>query len=71
MVKYILVIYLCSVSTQTCNNGSILPFEYNDHYDCAVAGYDFSKKTMMEMDRDLINKDSLAIKFECRPLPIL
>ena len=45
--------------------------EYNDHYDCAVAGYDFSKKTMMEMDRDLVNKDSLAIKFECRPLPIL
>ena len=71
MVKYILIIYLCSVSTQTCNSGTYMNIEYNDHYDCAVAGYDFSKKAIMKMDRDLINKDSLAIKFECRPLPIL
>ena len=48
-----------------------MSMEYNDHYDCALAGYDLSKKTMMKMDRDLVNKDSLAIKFECKRIPIL
>ena len=68
--KYVLILYLCSLTAQQCDSGMITAYEFNDHYDCAVAGYDMSHKTMQMMDRDLVNKDELAIKFECKQVRI-
>jgi len=46
-----------------------MPYEFNSHYDCALAGYQLSYKNLKELDKDLVNKERLAIKFECKPIP--
>jgi hypothetical protein len=46
-----------------------MPYEFNSHLDCALAGYELSYKNLKELDKDLVNKERLAIKFECKPIP--
>lgn len=67
-MKFILVLYLCSFNGPlVCDNGAIVG-EYDDWKDCSIAGYEFSATSMNGYPRDLINKDKLAIKFECKQL---
>ncbi|WMM94975.1 hypothetical protein HTVC168P_gp45 [Pelagibacter phage HTVC168P] len=68
--KYLLIIYLCSISTQQCNNGTVTGYSFSDHYDCAVAGYQMAQKAVKQMDRELVNKDRLAVKFECKEVKV-
>ena len=68
--KYLLIIYLCSLSTQQCNSGMVTGYSFPDHYDCAMKGYEFAQDTIKKMDRELVNKDLLAIKFECKQVQV-
>ena len=71
-MKYILILYMCSMANNQCPSNSISGYQFNDHYDCVNAGYAVAQKTfrnlleMEEWDRDLINKNKIVIKFECR-----
>tara|TARA_R100001460_G_scaffold100654_1_gene144382 strand:- start:81 stop:236 length:156 start_codon:yes stop_codon:yes gene_type:complete len=48
---------------------------YPTHYDCAIAGYRVSGQTFELLKNDdyigleRINKEKIAIKFECKELP--
>tara|TARA_S200002703_G_scaffold93643_1_gene80854 strand:- start:1071 stop:1226 length:156 start_codon:yes stop_codon:yes gene_type:complete len=48
---------------------------FNSHYDCAVGGYQISGQTFKLLKNDdfigleRINKEKIAIKFECKELP--
>ena len=67
-MKFILILHLCSFAGPLhCDNGAIIG-EYKDWKDCSIAGYEFSAQSMTGYPRDLINKDKLAIKFECKQL---
>lgn len=52
-----------------CPGSSYPPYEFNSHYDCALAGYQQSYKALTELDKDIVNKERLAIRFECKPVP--
>ena len=54
-----------------CPGSSYLPYEFNSHLDCVLAGYQYSYKALKELDKDTVNKDKLAVKFECRPIPTI
>jgi len=71
MTKFILVMYMCSMLTQQCNNGLYINQEYNSHYDCAVNGYKLASDAIKNMDENLVNDNRLAVKFECRPYNII
>jgi len=71
MTKFVLILYMCSMITQQCNNGLHINQEFNSHYNCAIAGYDMASKIMENMDTKIINDNRLAIKFECRSISIL
>jgi len=49
-------------------------YEFKTHYDCAIAGYALSQKSLKELANDEnygldeINRQKLAIRFECREL---
>ena len=49
-------------------------YEFKTHYDCAIAGYALSQKSLKELANyenyglDEINKQKLAIRFECKAL---
>jgi len=73
-MKYILILHLCSMITNTCMDPHISGYQFTNHYDCAISGYAVSQKTLKllvkdeEFGLDRINNEKLAIRFECRPL---
>ena len=74
-MKFILILHLCSVITGKCTESSIPGLMFKSHYDCALGGYKMAHK-MFEVLKDddyygleRINKEKIAIKFECKELP--
>ena len=57
-----------------CIEPQIPGYQFESHYDCALAGYAMSQQSlkMLSMDEyyglERINKERLAIRFECREL---
>mgnify|MGYP003626728241 CR=1 len=68
-MKFILILYVCSMTSGQCPGSSYLPYEFNSHLECALAGYQYSYKALSELDKDIVNKQKLAVKFECKPIP--
>tara|TARA_R100001480_G_scaffold123286_1_gene121732 strand:+ start:198 stop:431 length:234 start_codon:yes stop_codon:yes gene_type:complete len=71
-MKWILITYICSVATGECSSNSITGFQFNNHYDCVVAGYKYSHnkftklEELEELEREYIEQKKLVIKFECK-----
>jgi hypothetical protein len=71
-MKWILITYICSVATGECPSNSITGFQFNNHYDCVVAGYKYSHnkftklEELEELEREYIEEKKLVIKFECK-----
>ena len=72
-MKYVLLLHVCSFLNTTipvCTATHIVPLEFNTYQDCILQGYKSSHNTLKELYRDRIEKDKLAIKFECREVGI-
>jgi len=73
-MKWILITYICSIATGECPSNSITGFQFNNHYDCVVAGYKYSYnkftnlEKLEEYEREYIEEKKLVIKFECKGL---
>ena len=73
-MKYLLILYMCSMNTGLCPNSTISGYQFNSHYDCVNAGYAIAQKTFRnlkdyeEFPRETIEKDKIVIKFECKEL---
>jgi len=71
-MKYILILYMCSMANGQCPSNSISGLQYNDHFDCVVDGYRIAHNTfknleeLEEYDKEYINREKLVIKFECK-----
>ena len=74
LMKYILVLYLCSMVSGECPSSTISMYQFDNHYDCVNAGYGVSQQTfrnlevLEEWDRDYINEHKIAVRFECKKL---
>ena len=73
-MKYILVLYMCSMLSNNCPTSTISGYQFNNHYDCVNAGYAIAQSTfrnlqeMEEYEREVIEKQKLVIKFECKEI---
>ena len=71
-MKWVLILYTCSMLTNDCPSSSISGFQFNSHYDCVEAGYKMAYnkfkhlETLEEFDKEYIEEKKLVIKFECR-----
>ena len=45
LVKYILILYMCSMNTGQCPSSSISGYEFDTHYDCVNSGYAIAQQT--------------------------
>ena len=61
--------------TGQCLESQAPGYTFKSHYDCAIAGYALSQESMsllgQDQDyygKDRINKERLAIRFECKEL---
>tara|TARA_R100000655_G_scaffold84764_1_gene124421 strand:+ start:254 stop:478 length:225 start_codon:yes stop_codon:yes gene_type:complete len=68
-MKFVLLLHVCSFLNTTvpvCTATHIVPLEFNTYKDCILQGYKSSHNTLKELYNNKIEKDKLAIKFECR-----
>ena len=47
-----------------------MPYEYTSYHDCITQGYVLSYKELMEKDKDKIEKEKIAIRFQCRAVEV-
>ena len=73
-MKYILILYMCSMNTGQCPTNTIAGYQFESHYDCVNAGYAIAQNTFRnleeieEYNRDYIEQSKIVVKFECREL---
>ena len=73
-MKYILILYMCSMATGQCPSSTISGYQFTNHYDCVNAGYGLAQQTfrsleeLEEFERDYIEREKIAIRFECKQL---
>ena len=66
MLKFVLLISVCSSLDGSC----LYPFKadklFNTHYDCAVAGYQHSQTLLRSFGKDRVNESKVIISFKCK-----
>ena len=73
-MKYLLILYMCSMNTNQCTSSSVSGYQFISHYDCVNAGYAIAQKTyrnlkeLEEWDTNYINDNKIVVKFECKEL---
>ena len=73
-MKYIIILYMCSMTTGQCPSSQISAYEFDNHVDCVLEGYKVSHNTFMNLQtiddfqRERIEKEKIVIKFECKQL---
>ena len=71
-MKFILVLYMCSMTTGQCPSSQISGYQFNSHYDCVNSGYAIAQTTfrnlkeLPEWDIPDFEKQKIVIKFECQ-----
>ena len=69
-MKYVLILYLCSMLNNSCFESTITSHEYPTYYDCALSGYKLSHNTLMKLDPGRVEDAQLAVKYECRGVKV-
>ena len=67
MLKFALIITICSSLDGSC----LYPLQrdklFNTHYDCAVAGYQHSQTILRSFGKVKVNESKVLISFKCKP----
>ena len=75
-MKYILILYMCSMVSGEWPTSTISGWQFENHYDCVNAGYGVSQQTfrnledLEEWSREYIEQEKIAIRFECKELKV-
>tara|TARA_R100000773_G_scaffold39437_1_gene34918 strand:- start:193 stop:426 length:234 start_codon:yes stop_codon:yes gene_type:complete len=75
-MKYILILYMCSMVTGECPSSTISGYQFESHYQCVDAGYGVSQQTfrnledLEEWSREYVEQEKIAIRFECKELKV-
>ena len=70
MIKFVLIMHLCSQITGNCFSQKLGVSEYADYYSCVRDGYLQSYKSLDALPVEEINTSKLAVRFECIELKI-
>jgi hypothetical protein len=70
VIKFVLILHLCSLITGTCPSNQTFSYEFNDHYTCIKAGYQQSFISLNSLDPEEINNSKMVVRFECKELKI-
>ena len=73
-MKYVLVLYMCSMLSGKCPSSTFAGYQFTNHYDCVNAGYAIAQKTfrnlkeLEDLEQQYINEKKIVIKFECKEI---
>jgi hypothetical protein len=48
----------------------VVALEFDNYYDCILAGYKQSHNHLATLDKEKINKEKLAIRFQCKEIKL-
>ena len=71
-MKYIIILYMCSMATGKCPTNTIPGLQFDNHFDCVVNGYRIAHNTFLNLkeledfERDYIEREKIVVKFECK-----
>ena len=68
MIKFILVLSVCSFLTGECKPPVQPPIVYNDWAECAADASVKSLELLQKEGKDNVNKYRLAVKYGCYPI---
>ena len=60
-----LILYMCSVTANTCMPPYVWPTQFGNSYDCMVAGYEEALRKTKEIGSKEMNQHKIYIKFDC------
>jgi hypothetical protein len=66
MMKYLLVIQICSSVMQTCTDPMPIYPMYSSHYNCATGGFLSGISVIRELGEEKVNKDKIYVNFMCQ-----
>ena len=69
-MKYVIIIYLCSFVNieAVCYSEKIIGLEFNNYRSCILEGYKQAFLHLEKMDDEKVNKEKLAIRFNCKKI---
>ena len=70
MEKFIILMWLCTVTTSTtlnCQQIKTDRVKFTDQYSCTVYGYTHSLRVIRDLGKEQINQYNLFTKFLCAP----
>ena len=65
MIKYLLILQVCSFLTGECKPPVELEQKYNSWYECAAAGSLNSLTLLQAQGAEVINEYKLSVKYGC------
>ena len=66
-MKFLLIIQVCSALHMSCMD-SMEAGQYSTHFDCATVGYLNAMSLTREVGQEVVDRDRVTIKFECKPV---
>ena len=60
-----LIMQLCSAFTSTCQEAYKPSIQFGTFYDCGISGYSIAGSTIKKMNKELVEKDKLYVRFGC------
>ena len=75
-MKYILILYICTMTTGTCPSSTVSGYQFDTHYDCVEAGYKLAYNNyknledLEEFEKNYIEENKIVVKFECRDIRV-
>ena len=75
-MKYILILYMRSMTSGHCPNNTVSGYQFNSHYDCVNAGYSIAQKTFRDLkkledwDKPDFEKEKIVVRFECKEIKV-
>ena len=63
-MTYTLIMKICSTVMLACSNPMVMN-NFNNHYDCAINGYEISKEIIEGLGVEEVEKDKIVINFQC------
>ena len=66
-MKFLLIIQVCSALHMSCMD-SMEAGQYSSHFDCATAGYLNAMGLTREVGQEIVDRDRITVKFECKPI---
>jgi len=66
-MKFLLIMQVCSAMQMSCMDRMDAGV-YKTHFDCATAGYLNAIGLTREVGEEVVNRDRITVKFECKPI---